>query len=247
MATKLSLGSQVNEKKLGCSIYEVNTNPTLEKFSICYVKVIDIEKITSEFSNTVMDTSWIMNLDEGARRTYRVTVEETAKCLVDIFKNKIMINNKISGEFGEIMVSMGSSRALEIILKHTSLPIAELWKPQKKQNEGFDFHTVCQKMFINFGEAKFSSSINPHSEASSQANKFFQEDKHFRDRVHLVNLVEKDAINNLDESLFGAVVAFSMNTKNPLLVFNNAIEVACSCPMFKEAKHIYMVGVSHEC
>ena len=141
---------------------------------------------------------------------------------------------------------MGSSRSLDVIFQHISLPISELWKPQSKQNEGFDFHTVCNKNIINFGEAKFLSppASSPVSNATNQANAFFSEDKHFRDRVHLINLVHEDAISNLDNGLCGMVIAFSMNARNPLTVYMNAISKVESLSFFDNLEKVYIVGVT---
>jgi len=187
-----------------------------------------------------------MDMDKGARRSYQQTASDTAKNLVEVF-NAAIDDDKVSGEFGELMVSMGSSRSLDVIFQHISLPISELWKPQRKQNEGFDFHTVSNKNIINFGEAKFKSlpAASPVSDAANQANRFFSEDKHFRDRVHLINLVHEDVISNLDEGLCGMVVAFSMNAKNPLTVYENAIAKVESLSFFDEIDNVYVVGVSH--
>lgn len=243
-----SYGAAYSKPEWGCSFHQVDATSGPKNIYLCHVKVSDIIKIADELTNIVMNDSWIMNLDKGARRAYETTVKETAECLVDIFRNNLRsgTDDKVSTEFGEVMVSMSSSRALEVILGHTSLPIAELWKPQKKQNEGFDFHTVCPSKFINFGEAKFSGSGNPHGLASSQAHSFFDSKKHLRDRVHLINLVEKESLDNLDADSFGAVLAFSINSNNPLTIFENAITTAQSHASLKNAKYIYIVGVSHE-
>jgi len=243
-----SYGGTHLKPEWGCSFHKVEASLSPRNTYICHVKICDIIKIATELSHSVMDDSWIMKLDNGARRSYQRTVKETAECLVNIFKNNLRscTTNKVSVEFGEIMVSMSSSRALEILLNHTALPIAELWKPQKKQNEGFDFHTVCPRKYINFGEAKFSGSDNPHGEASSQAHDFIEAEKHLRDRVHLVNLVSPESIAHLDTDSFGAILAFSINSKNPLLIFDNAIATAQTHESLKKANYIYIVGVSHE-
>ena len=148
---------------------------------------------------------------------------------------------------------MGSSRALNKIYDQFSVPIAELWKPKAKGNEGFDFHTVCPEKLINFGEAKFSGSDNPYggntgesTGAGGQADGFVEKDKHHRDRPHLADIgLHQDAIENLKKQSFGVVLAFSMNAKNPLNVFKNAIDKALSYQHLKKAKNIYIVGVSH--
>ncbi len=245
MKDKPSFGDEQTDDDWGCTHTEVisSTNP---KIHLCHVNISNLEKIALELSRSVMNSSWIMDMDEGARRSYERTAAETANSLVEVF-NAAIDDDGVSGEFGEIMVSMGSSRSLDVIFQHISLPISELWKPQRTQNEGFDFHTVCSSNVINFGEAKFKSlpATSPVSEAAKQANQFFSEDKHFRDRVHLVNLVHDDAISNLDNGLCGMVIAFSMNAKNPLTVYKNAISKVESLSFFNQLENVYVVGVSH--
>lgn len=245
MVDDLSFGDEHKDDDWGCNHTNVVSSPN-PKIHLCHVNVYDIEVIALKLSESVMDTSWIMNMDEGARLSYNRTAADTAASLVELF-NKVASDKGVSGEFGELMVSMGSSRFLEVILHHVSIPIAELWKPQRKQNEGFDFHTVCPEVVINFGEAKFKSppASSPVSDAADQANRFFSEDKHFRDRVHLVNLVHGVAIENLDTKRYGMVIAFSMNAKNPLIVYKNAIAKVESLSFFDQVKSVYVVGVSH--
>lgn len=245
MVDKPDFGNEHKDGDWGCVHIEV-TSSANPKIHLCHVNISDLEKIALELSRSVMNSSWIMNMDEGARRSYERTASDTANSLVHVF-NAAIYDNKVTGEFGELMVSMGSSRSLDIIFQHISLPISELWKPQKKQNEGFDFHTVCTKNVINFGEAKFKSppSASPVSDAANQANQFFTEDKHFRDRVHLVNLVHDDAISNLDKGLCGMVIAFSMNAQDPLTVYKNAISKVETLSFFDEIDNVYIVGVSH--
>lgn len=118
-----------------------------------------------------------------------------------------------------------------------------MWKPQLKQNEGFDFHTVCTLDYINYGEAKYSLTVNPHGKSLSQTKRFFSEEKHYRDRVHLVNLVSDGAIKNLDDDLYGAIIAFSINSKNVQQIFENAIEKIEEKIELNKVAKIYMVGV----
>ncbi|MDP1870651.1 MAG: hypothetical protein Q8K61_03390 [Gallionella sp.] len=245
MEDKPDFGNEHKDEEWGCIHTEVtySANP---KIHLCHVNVSDLKKIALELSISVMDSSWIMDMDEGARRAYKQTVSDTANSLIEVF-NSAIDEDRVSGEFGELIVSMGSSRSLEIIFQHISLPIAELWKPQLKQNEGFDFHTVCNENVINFGEAKFKSlpAASPVSAAANQANKFFFEEKHLRDRVHLINLVHDDAIAKLDQDVFGMVIAFSMNAKDPLTVYKNAISKVESLSLFNKINSVYIVGVSH--
>lgn len=155
MVDKPNFGNEHKDEEWGCIHTEV-TSSANPKIHLCHVNISDLKKIAFELSASVMDSSWIMDMDEGARRSYKQTASDTASSLVEVF-NAAIADDRVSGEFGELVVSMGSSRSLKVIFQHISLPIAELWKPQRKQNEGFDFHTVCDKNVINFGEAKFKS------------------------------------------------------------------------------------------
>lgn len=242
---KPAYGNKHPDEEWGCIHTEITSNAN-PKIHICQVNISDLKKVARELANSVMDNSWIMNMDKGASRSYIKTASDTANRLVEIF-NASIEKEGIASEFGQWVISIGSSRSLKIIFQHTSLPIAELWKPQELQNEGFDFHTVCKKNVINFGEAKFKSANanSPVSDAANQANSFFSDEKHLRDRVHLVNLVNGDAISNLDQDIFGMVVAFSMNAQNPLTVYTNAISKVESLPLFKSINSIYIVGVTH--
>ncbi|MEQ5400444.1 hypothetical protein ABN303_07055 [Providencia rettgeri] len=232
----------IDDPDWGCSHSEYVYEDREPAITACIVHVNDVGVIASELTKSVLDTSWISSLDSGTQRSYNYTVKETVEVLVKIFE-QVTENKSVGDEFGELLVSIGSSRALNQVFKHISLPIAELWKPQIKQNEGFDFHTVCPNEFINFGEAKFSSSTNPHGKAISQADDFIRQDKHFRDRVHLVNLCSSNSISNLGRDEFGLIAAFSINSNDCEKIMDNAIKTVKTMELSKRAKHIYLVGV----
>ncbi len=246
MSKEVKYGKQITDTEWGCKHFEVEHSLDVENVKLCLIEISNIQKIASELTSQVQNTSWMMELDKNTRRSYNKTVEETAQKLVKVFKIASGTGG-VAGEFGESMVSMGSARALEVLFKHIVLPVAELWKPQAKQNEGFDFHTVCPEEVINFGEAKFSSvkSKNPHGDAIPQACDFIDEEKHFRDRVHLISLVSENAINNLDEDDFGVIAAFSINSDNPLDILENALKSAQKEFPSRGVKFVYLVGVKH--
>lgn len=212
----------------------------------CIIHVNSLEKIALALTSSVLDESWMLKLDKRTQRSYRYTVEETATALVEIF-NKIKDDptseSTLGEEFGEVMVSMGASRGLAKLFEHESIPIAELWKPQKKQNEGFDFHTVCPKELINFGEAKYSGSSNPHGDAINQIIDFLKVEKHLRDANHLTHLVHENASCNLDDDQFGVIAAFSINSANYDLIMRNALTSITQKKLIEKCSFIYLVGV----
>lgn len=244
MTDKPRYGSQHSDTDWGCDYFEVDTGTPIGKIKVCHVIVNDIKLISEALAKKVLDTSWMTNLDVGSKRAYDRTVQETASALVEIFESTTT-HSDVGSEFGEVMVSIGSTKALEKIFSHVILPIAELWKPQKKQNEGFDFHTVCSDMRINFGEAKYSGSANPHGNAINQSKGFIDDEKHLRDYVHLRELASDAAVENLNNDSFGIVASFSINTTDPLQVLKNAIESAQDKLSSDRINAVYLVGVSN--
>lgn len=247
----MSTGGLVIDAAWGCEHCDI---PSLAAGNIraCKVSVSDIGKLAYELSRTVVDTSWMAKLDKGARRAYEKTVAETASLLVAIFKaasaasaasSPTTTGSGIQEDFGELMVSMGAARALNQVFSHLEVPLAELWKPQAKQNEGFDFHTVCQSDWVHFGEAKYSSSKSPHGIAIAQISEFLKADKQYRDRPHLEKLVAPSAIQKLDNEEFGVVAAFSINAVKPEQVLKNAIKTAKSLASAHKIAQIYLIGV----
>ncbi|WP_330565904.1 hypothetical protein [Pseudomonas yamanorum] len=238
----LSFSSRIIDANWGCTYQEVVESLGGIDVKVCYVEVENVNTFAEQLAGWVLDTSWMADLDKGTRRQYDYTVKETSDILVEVFRSAAG-SGKIGEEFGELMVSIGSARGLEQVFHHAKVPIAELWKPQALQNEGFDFHTVCTDEFVNFGEAKFSSSKNPHGPALDQVSRFISEQKHLRDRGHLLNLVGANSIAHLDDDRFGVVAAFSINSLSPLVVFQNALKTGLEFVGGKAVKVLYLVGV----
>lgn len=232
----------------GCDFVKLSSD-SLNAY-LCLVEINNLDYIAQQCIASISNEAWMNKLDPRVKRSYTKTVKETAEVLQEIFKSYLQkedsSNSSIGSEFGEIMVSIGSSGALSAVLSHKSLPVAELWKPQIKQNEGFDFHTECNSPLINFGEAKFSSSASPHGEAIPQIKGFIIDEKHLRDRVHLVNLASSKAVDNFDADRFGAIVAFSINAKNPLKVMANALKSSIDQLSDLNIEKLYLVGVVHK-
>ncbi|HIW06925.1 MAG TPA: hypothetical protein H9889_06320 [Candidatus Ignatzschineria merdigallinarum] len=205
------------------------------------VSIDDLQKVTEEFISIINDQSWMTQLDEGSRRSYEKSVSDTAQILTAIIVQSGQ-DNSIHSEFGEILVSISAGKALESLLSYIVLPLSELWKPQKRQNEGFDFHTTCPRSLLNYGEAKYLKRSSPHKQALDQIQSFFNDEKHFRDRVYLRDLVSDEIIQNLDDRLYGAIAAFSINAKEPNVVIMNALN-NISEEVHDLVQQIYLIGV----
>lgn len=253
MDSDISYSRSFPEDTWGSTFHEISCLSAGANIFACHTDISDLEKIATELSTIVLDQSWILDLDHRAKRAYETTATETAKSLVKVFQKTLSPENKVASEFGELMVSMSSSKALEVVFKHKCIPLAEIWKPKILGNEGFDFHTVCPGKMINFGEAKFSATANPYgglsggkTGAGGQADGFILKQKHLMDGVHLGHLAGEDATMNLDKDLFGVVLAFSINSTNPLAILKNALEHSATYEHLKKATNIYIVGVSYE-
>jgi len=230
--------------EMGCEMSEVEGDHGQSHILVCHVNVSDVEQMATYLAADVLDTSWIMSLDLRSQRAYRQTVTETANRLASLFRQAADEDN-VCGEFGEMMVSMGASKALEVVFSHTALPISELWKAQISGNEGFDFHTICPARVIHFGEAKYSSNSNPYSDAIEQADRFLQEEKHLRDTPHL-NILAPDGMAELDRDIWGVVIAFSLDAQRPLNVLRNAVIRAEEFTRINNSYAVVIVGVSHD-
>jgi hypothetical protein len=241
----ISYGQMIPDASWGCEFTEILNSTGVQFVKLCHVHISDISQISKRLATSVVDTSWMVGLDQGAREAYEYTVQETAAILIKIFKAAEDAGSVVD-EFGELMVSMGAAKSLEILFSHTLIPIAELWKPQAKQNEGFDFHSICSADHINFGEAKYSSSSTTYGVALDQAGGFLDTKKHKRDWVHLRNLCSPASIQNLNDNLHGVVAAFSVHAKNPLTVYKNALQRAVEFAQEKGVSFVYMVGITHE-
>lgn len=241
----VSYGKVIPDLSWGCEFTEVLNSTEMQFVKICHVHVTQISQISKMLTSSIVDTSWMVDLDIGAREAYEYTVQETSELLIKIFKAAESAGSIVE-DFGELMVSMGAAKSLELLLSHTLIPIAELWKPQAKQNEGFDFHSVCTADHINFGEAKYSSNSTTYGIALDQASEFLIAKKHKRDWVHLTSLASPASIKNLNANLHGIIAAFSVNAKEPLTIYKNALQRAIEFAAEKKVSFVYMVGVTHE-
>lgn len=239
---KITFSPPQDDAQWGCTYQQATSSAVDKNIKLCFVEVKDLQVFAKALVEVVLDNSWITNLDDRYRRAYSKTVSQTAAKLVTTFTKTADAGN-VESDFGETMVSIGSSRALEMLFTHLRIPLAELWKPQISQNGGFDFHTTCLEKFINFGEAKYSGSANPYTDAIDQAQEFLCDNKHLRDAPDLEKLVDETSMSYLDGDEFGVIAAFSVNAKKPDLILANAFLAAQEMMKVKKIKNFYLVGV----
>jgi len=186
---------------------------------ISFVQIKDVNSHAKKLLREISDTSWIAKLDSISKMSYENIALETIDRLVKIFKS---VNNTVTSDFGEFLISMSSGHCLQKKLNHEVLPLSELWKEKVSNNHGFDFHTLSPANKFSFGEAKFVSKGNSYTSSAKQVLRFVRECKDQRDAVHLRYFSPLVAIDNLKNGKRGFIVAFSINSDDFKLILKNS-------------------------
>lgn len=242
--TWMSIPAKIQADPLWGSEYEDVSAIADGAILSCQVRVDDLVAFTTTVVAEVAQSSWMTGLDSLTRKGYEAAVALTAPLLVAL-ANDVGASGTLTEDFGEIMVSISSSRALEVMYCHVSVPISELWKPKSRNNEGFDFHTVCPMHLLNFGEAKYSKSANPHGIAFTQIARFLTNKKHLMDVHYLGTLCSPQSMTRLDFDEYGVIAAFSLNAANKNLVMGRAKSTAKKIALQHALKQVMVVGVSY--
>ncbi|AGH81597.1 hypothetical protein PCNPT3_08295 [Psychromonas sp. CNPT3] len=207
---------------------------------ISFMSISDVNACAKELLLEISDTSWINALSPVAKMSYESTAKETIHKLVEIFKS---VDNQVTKDFGEFMISMGSGHYLKDKHNHVVLPLSELWKEKISNNHGFDFHTLSPSLKFSFGEAKYVSTGNSYTTAAEQVHRFSKEGKDKRDAVHLLHFADPIAITNLNQDRKGYILAFSINSNDYEKILKNALNNVDVKSLTKRCDELYIIGV----
>lgn len=204
-----------------------------------HIKIKDFKPIVKEIENHISDTSWINNLDEISKKTFKANAEKTIDKIVNEIIAKVTSN--VNTDIGEYIVSYSAQHALEVGFSHTKIPLAELLKEKISGNPGFDFHTISTTNYLIFGEAKFSIDSTPRAEALNQIEKFIN-DKDNGELLWLQPFLDASTKANIINDEKGYAAAFSFNSDNIITILNNAL---ASDPIKEIIKHkeLYLIAV----
>ncbi|WP_391091287.1 hypothetical protein [Vibrio sp. NH-UV-68] len=206
--------------------------------------LINIENIKAraeEMISIIEDICWLKDLGPVQKVSYEARATRTITKLVDNILKKV--EDEVTEEFGEFMISASAQEALVAAFGHVKVPLAELLKEKITGNPGFDFHTETQDALIAFGEAKYSGKINPYRNALEQIRDFINLKKHDAELVDLQHFVSEEAVNNHLEKKTSYVAAFSINSKKPISIISNAFDSDYLKDILNE-KEIYLIGVT---
>lgn len=205
-----------------------------------HVKISDVNIRAKEMINTISNMSWINKLDSVGQIAFKARAERTINRLVNEILSKV--DNSVVSEFGEYMISDTAQCVLEKKCNHKKVPLAELLKEKVVGNPGFDFHTETTTELIAFGEAKYSKNNNPYVSASEQVVGFIHDKKDEADFIILERLVSRKSLDNAITKKKAYVVAFSINSVNPALIFKNALTSDAINKLFNYPE-LYLIGV----
>ena len=204
-----------------------------------HIKIKDFRPIVDEFESYISDTSWINNLDEISQITFKATTKKT----IDKIVNNIIakVSSEVNTEIGEFIVSYAAQQALKVEYFHSLIPLAELLKEKVTGNPGFDYHSISQKSFLIFGEAKFSLNDTPRAKALDQIKDFIG-DRDSSELLWLNPFLDEPTKNNILNNSKGYAAAFSHNNKDIIKTLNEALK---SAPIkdILEHKELYLIAV----
>ncbi|WP_316818673.1 hypothetical protein [Pedobacter nyackensis] len=207
---------------------------------LIHVKILDIKKRAKSIIDTITNRSWITSLGPIDRVSYDARAEKTIKKIVENILMKV--DDKVTSDFGEYLVSDSAGNALNIQHGHTKIALAELWKEQASGNPGFDFHTESSTELIIYGEAKFKTSDSPYTLALDQIVNFVDDKKDLMELTDLKNFCSANAITNALNHKKGFIAAFSLNAVDHNKIFEKALKTA-SAQKLMVHNELYLIGV----
>lgn len=206
-----------------------------------HVKIADIQKRAQVIKNDFLDKSWINQLDIATKIAYEKRSNDTISKLIKNVLDKV--ENTITEEFGEILVSTSAKDSLCTYYKHKKIPLAEIWKEKTSGNPGFDFHTETPSELIAFGEAKYRNQSNAYNNAFEQIYDFIRNEKDLKELSDIKNFVGNKALANIaDLNLKAFIAAFSLYSANDNLIIGNIMKNQYIEGLLRHPE-LYIIGV----
>jgi hypothetical protein len=227
----------VSQQKETMTQYGKTTN--CDVYTI-HVKIVNVAARVSDMIKIISDKSWINKLDVLDQKSYTARAQRTIEKIVEDILKKV--NNTVSSDFGEYLVSMSAGKALEDVHKHSVFPLSELWNERLSGNAGFDFHTESPSELIAFGEAKYNSNSNSHSTAINQTVGFITDEKDQMDLADLRRFASQNASNNAMTNKKAFVIAFSLHAPNYSQAFISALSSTAIDPLLSYPE-LYLIGI----
>lgn len=206
-----------------------------------HVQITNTREAADKIIEILEDKCWIKDLlDEDDLESYKKRVELTVTHIVEDILNRV--ENEVSSDFGEYLVSCISQITLKDNLNHDRILLAELWKEQISGNPGFDFHTYSPNDLLVYGEAKYNTSNNPYTNALEQIVNFIKIGKDIQEYTDLKRIFSKINSRHKFNKNKAFVASFSLNAKDIDTVFSNALKKE-EVKKLTEYPELYILGV----
>lgn len=184
----------------------------------------DISKTLSDILRIIMDLSWLSKFDhEYQRKAFKSRAKKTINDIKDKFN--YCVDDKISKEAGEYVVSELARQVIVSELDYLDIPLGELIGKKRSGNSGFDFHTQNKETdTVIFGEAKYIAGKTAYSTALPQIVKFIDESKDIEDLPDLTPFCSYNALNRAGNGSKGFCAAFSSKTTTTDQIIKNIVK-----------------------
>ena len=199
---------------------QVNTNGTT-KVKFLRIDPEDLSATLSDILTALMNLSWLRKFDENYEiAAFASRANKTIKDIKEKFSKSI--DDKISKDAGEYVVSELAREAIVNELHYLDIPLSELLGKKKSGNPGFDFHS--QNIYTNtviFGESKYVATTTAYSSALPQMVDFIKKGKDIEDLPELKPFCSDAALNRAYNGSKGPAAAFSAKSTKSDSIINN--------------------------
>ena len=192
-----------------------------EHITFIRINPTDITLTLKDIFNSIADLSWIHQFDkEYLRDSFTVRAEKS----IETIKAKIVdrIDDGVTTDSGELIVSELARRSLIDRMKYTDIPLGDLIKEKKGNNHGFDFFSEnFDKRHVLFGEAKYLTNLNAYGNAFKQIVGFENEKKDISDLRDIDGFCSEESLHNVTRGHKGFVAAFSSTEMDSIELIEN--------------------------
>lgn len=201
----------------------------LNQFSKTKVQFIrvdpeDLTDTLSELLFGLMNLSWLSNFDKEYNR---ISIKSRAEKTIEDIKDKFAtcIENRITAEAGEYVVSELARKTIVDKLDYLDIPLSELLGKKISGNPGFDFHSQNKLTdTVIFGEAKYVANTTAYSSALPQIQSFIENKKDVEDIADLNPFCTDKALQRVIQGKKGFSAAFSAKSTSSDLIIRNIIK-----------------------
>lgn len=169
----------------------------------------DLATTLTDILTALMNLSWLSKFDTDFEiGAFTSRANKTIDDIKEKFKK--CIDDKVTNDAGEYIVSELAREAIVNELNYLDIPLSELLGKKKSGNPGFDFHSQnIGTDTIIFGESKYVASTTAYSSALPQMIRFINEGKDVEDLPELKPFCTSAALHRAYNGSKGFAAAFS--------------------------------------